>query len=210
MNQRPTPLSPAGKAIRMRGSFPERSTRCAATSPSRTRRLVLRPSSTWKSRRAAVGSSPRAGAAVSSPALTTIATRNRAMTLARMPVLMDGPQTRARPYLSDACLAPHHARHRIDDVLNRMELRRVGQQCACHGERAGLATGAQRGVLNSLEVDHMGEADDAADHFAGSKPDHVGKQPVQEGKARRFQRTGLFGSREHGCWEHVAMRVFGP
>src|SRR5579864_2886730 len=68
-NHSPTPLSPAGKAIRILGSLPDRSSRCAATSPSRTRRLRLRPSSTWKSRaRRGAGDSSAVRTAPGSPA----------------------------------------------------------------------------------------------------------------------------------------------
>ena len=54
-NHRPTPLLPAGNATRMRGSVPERSSRCAATGPSRRKLLMLRPSSMRKANARAPG-----------------------------------------------------------------------------------------------------------------------------------------------------------
>src|ERR1700761_9373721 len=62
LNQRPTPLLPAGKAIKMRGSVPERSTKCAATSPWRTKLLMFRPSRTWNSSGGSVGCTAAADA----------------------------------------------------------------------------------------------------------------------------------------------------
>ncbi len=47
-NHRPTPLLPAGNATSTRGRVPERSSRCAATGPARTKLLMLFPSSMRK------------------------------------------------------------------------------------------------------------------------------------------------------------------
>ncbi len=63
-NQRPTPLLPAGKATRMRGSVPDRSSRCAATGPSRRKLLRLRPSLTSKDNGWPGAGSPLPGCAV--------------------------------------------------------------------------------------------------------------------------------------------------
>src|SRR6267142_5539134 len=58
----------------MRGSVPERSSRCAATLPSRTKRLMFRPSCTWKSSRGPEGCGAGAvAAAPSSHEATTMA-----------------------------------------------------------------------------------------------------------------------------------------
>jgi hypothetical protein len=75
---------------------------------------------------------------------------------------------------------------------------------------AVFATRAHGGVPNPVKVDHMGEADDSADHFAGAKPKHVGKQPIHECAARQFQGDGLLGSGEHGYWEHIAVCARRP
>src|SRR5260221_8169255 len=66
-NQRPTPLLPAGKATTMRGLDPERSSRCAATGPSRRKLLRLLPSTTSNDR--------RSGAVSTASALGARATR---------------------------------------------------------------------------------------------------------------------------------------
>ena len=68
-----------------------------------------------------------------------------------------------------------HAAGRVDHVLDRMELLWLRQKQMCHGQRAGLAVGAPRGILDALKVDDMGETQDAADHLAGAEAEHVRK-----------------------------------
>jgi hypothetical protein len=76
-NHKPTPLLPAGNATRMRGSFPERSSRCAATGPSRRKLLMLCPSSMRKASAFADGGSAAGAVAThiekdSNPASSTL------------------------------------------------------------------------------------------------------------------------------------------
>jgi hypothetical protein len=66
-------------------------------------------------------------------------------------------------------------RHRLDHVLDGMELLWARQQQMRHGQRAGFAIGARGSVLNALKVADMGETQDAADHLASAKAEHIRK-----------------------------------
>src|SRR5258707_10762058 len=78
--------------------------------------------------------------------------------------------------LTDGCRAGYG----VDNVVDRFECFRIREKQASQAQCAGFAIGAQTSICNALKVDHMREADDAADHLAGAEAEHVGKQATHE------------------------------
>src|ERR1700719_3084264 len=89
--------------------------------------------------------------------------------------------------------------HGVDHIVNRPELLGMCQQQMRQGQCIGLAESAQRRLLNAFEVDHVSEPQDAADHLAGGKAEHVGEQRIQECVSRRIERSKVPGSGENSA-----------
>src|ERR1700738_4274452 len=112
---------------------------------------------------------------------------------------------RARIYSYRPLSLNRHGGHGVDNVVDRFELLWIRKKHASQVQCAGFAIGAQTSIYNALKVDYLREAANAADHLAGAKAEHVGKQAIHEFVTRHLERAVVPRAGKHGKREDVTI-----